>query len=503
MESSFTSEEVFTGAKTSFQKGEFAAIPKRGITIETCKKYGYTIGTLNGRTVQAAPYYASRRLVAHHTRDADKNFAWVGKPQGIELFGQHLWARGGKRVVITEGEIDCMTFAQCQDLKWPVVSLPSGIQSAVKYIKHNLDWLESFTEVVLAFDDDEPGRKGVSDVAPLFTPGKVRIARYDGYKDVNELYVEKCFAQAPVLQCIYQAQTYRPDGILNGAELWEALLEENPEGLSTPYPELDKFTHGIRPGELVMFTAGSGIGKSTAVNEIAYHLGQKHGKSIGIIALEESKKRTAERYLGIHLSKPLHISRKGVSKEQLEEAFHATIGNGKYWVYDHFGSLDSENLLAKIRYMVVGCGCEFIVLDHISIVVSGMDEGEESERKTIDKLMTKLRSLVQETGVGILAVAHLKRPGQGKSYNEGRQVSLTDLRGSAAIEQLSDIVISLERDQQGSTQNTSTMRVLKNRPIGKTGVCGQLVYDESTGRLLPMDGEGAFVSTGPAVNTDF
>ena len=105
--------------------------------------------------------------------------------------------------------------------------------------------------------------------------------------------------------------------------------------------------------------------------------------------------------------------------------------------------------------------------------------------------MTRLRSLIEETGILVLAVVHLKRPDKGKSYNEGRPVSLTDLRGSGSLEQVSDVVVSLERDQQGDEPDTATVRVLKNRPLGITGLAGTVRYDRETGRLLPCgDGDG-------------
>ena len=176
----------------------------------------------------------------------------------------------------------------------------------------------------------------------------------------------------------------------------------------------------------------------------------------------------------------------------LKAAFDAVMGNGKWYIYDHFGSSDIDTLLSKLRYLAVGLGCKAIVLDHISIVVSGLDESEgESERKIIDKLMTRLRSLIEETGILVLAVVHLKRPDKGKSYNEGRPVSLTDLRGSGSLEQVSDVVVSLERDQQGDEPDEATIRVLKNRPLGITGLAGTVRYDRETGRLLPCDdGDG-------------
>jgi twinkle protein len=97
--------------------------------------------------------------------------------------------------------------------------------------------------------------------------------------------------------------------------------------------------------------------------------------------------------------------------------------------------------------MATVCKVDFIVLDHISIVTSGIESSSEGERKDIDILMTRLRSLIEETGIGIVAIVHLKRV-NGKNFNEGAQVSLSDLRGSGSLEQLSDNVIALERNQQ-------------------------------------------------------
>ena len=106
--------------------------------------------------------------------------------------------------------------------------------------------------------------------------------------------------------------------------------------------------------------------------------------------------------------------------------------------------------------------------------------------------MTKLRSLVEETQVGMLLVSHLKRP-EGRGFEEGREITLGHLRGSAGLGQLSDMVIGIERNQQDQdTKNVSTVRILKNRFSGETGVACSLIYNLSTSRMLetePMDFE--------------
>jgi twinkle protein len=138
--------------------------------------------------------------------------------------------------------------------------------------------------------------------------------------------------------------------------------------------------------------------------------------------------------------------------------------------------------------MAKSLDCKWIFLDHLSILVSGQDDGDE--RKSIDVLMTKLRSLVEETGVGLLLVSHLRRPSGDLGHENGKEVTLSHLRGSASIAHLSDSVIALERNQQSDDEViscTTTIRILKNRYTGETGVCSYLHYDKKSGRMSQID----------------
>jgi twinkle protein len=137
-----------------------------------------------------------------------------------------------------------------------------------------------------------------------------------------------------------------------------------------------------------------------------------------------------------------------------------------------------------VRYLAKSVGCGWVVLDHLSIVVSGL--GDDDERRLIDNAMTSLRTLVEETGIGLILVSHLKRPQGNKGHEEGAVTSLSQLRGSHAIAQLSDAVIGLERDQQSETPDVTTVRVLKNRFSGQTGPAGLLAYNHATGRLFEV-----------------
>jgi twinkle protein len=230
---------------------------------------------------------------------------------------------------------------------------------------------------------------------------------------------------------------------------------------------------------LVTVTAGSGIGKSAFMREIAHHL-LNLNETVGMVMLEESTRRTGLGLMGLAIDKPLHLTREGVTPLEMKTAFDKTLGTGRVFMYDHFGSSEVDHLMNKLRYMVKGLGCNWIILDHLSILVSGL-EGID-ERRLIDQAMTMLRTFVEETKCGLLLVSHLKRP-DGKGHEEGAHTSLSQLRGSHAIAQLSDIVIGLERNQQSDNPNETQIRVLKNRFSGETGEAGKLYFNRDTGRL--------------------
>lgn len=468
------------GTKILTTQGEVQALTSRKIREDTCQQFGYRVGEYNGRPAQFAYYFdpTTRKPVACKVRFANKDFLFLGDGSNAPLYGQWLWKDGGKKVVVTEGEIDALTVSQLQGGKWPVVSVSKGSRGAKKDLQKAYDWLIKFDEVVLMFDMDDPGREAAIECAQLFPPGKCKIADLP-LKDANDCL--KAGRGEEVIQAMWNAKVYRPDGIIGGEDLWaEIIKSDTAYAVLYPWLSLNELLHGLRLGELVTITAGSGIGKSAVVRELAYHL-LNMNERVGMLMLEESTRRTALGLMGLAMNKKLHMSNEDMPEAHLREAFDKTVGTGRLFLYDHFGSTEIENLLSRVRYMAQALDCKWIILDHLSIVVSGLDAGGD-ERKLIDMAMTMLRTLVQELNIGLILVSHLKRP-EGKGHEEGAQTSLNQLRGSHAIAQLSDIVIGLERNQQGENPNETVVRVLKNRFSGQTGIGATLFYDDHTGRL--------------------
>ena len=479
----------------------------RGISTDTFKKFSYYKGP-NGEHV-ANMYDKDGAIIAQKMRYQDKTFSWKGDTKNTVPFGLNLWRSGGKRITITEGEIDCMSISEALGGKYPVISVSNGAASAKKDLKKHIEHINSFDEIVLWFDNDEPGRKAVQEVSSLFPPGKVYTVNSGEFKDANEVLKSK--GKAGVLQHYYETKKYTPSGIVNANEGgFDSLMEDadSDEVYNTQFMDLT-----IAKGAMTTFVSGSGMGKSTIVREIGHHLLTTHGLTVGHVALEENNSVSKRAYLGIEMNESL-VSKKKWSEykvvsenvTKIKAAYEKVIGTDRLYLYNHFGSLDSDSLLNKLRYLAVGAGCDVIILDHISIVVSGLEDMGDNERRVIDVLMTKLRSLVEETGVGMVLVSHLKRPSGDRGHEDGVQVSLSHLRGSGSIAQLSDKVIGLEGNQQDEEHsNERIIRCLKDREEGeKVGILGHAVYNSEIGRLLPTEVEENTDNAGfTAENTDF
>jgi twinkle protein len=470
-------------------RGDYQDLPDRKLFEKTLRKFGYKFGTTSdGTPCHIAPLYNNKgQLVAQKLRMPGKDFRVVGSLDDACLFGENVYESGGKRLVITEGEIDCLSYAQASGLTWPVVSVPNGAQSAAKAIRRSLSYVESFEEVVFLFDQDKPGRNAARECADLLPPGKAKIAT-TSLKDPNEML--KAGLVGELKSAVYEAKSHRPDGVVDGSDIDLSMLQTvTPRGLSIPYKELNDAIHGLRQRELVMVCAGSGIGKSTLVKELGFHLTTAHNAKVGYICLEESLAKTAQSLVALDNGVPIGNLMEEPSlltDDQWKESYDKAVAPSVF--YDAFGSTDVDNIISRMRYLAVGAQCQFIVLDHVSMVVSGLDV---DERKTLDVLMTRIRSEVcEQTNVGVIAVSHLRRNSGKESFNEGGTVSVTDLRGSAAIEQLSDIVLAAERDQQsGENSSRTTLRLLKNRPFGQVGIVGHCEYQSLTGRLVPVDAD--------------
>jgi len=482
---------INNASSTLKTEGVVDAISERRISKDTARLYNTQIKKTGSMTTHHIYQYFDKNAthIANKIREVkDKKFWSEGNLTGSGLFGQNIFGKAGKFITVCEGEIDAMSAYELLGSKWPVVSIKNGAASALQNCRDSFEYLNKFEKVVLCFDSDKAGKEASLEVADLFEPNKCLIMDME-LKDANEYL--KTNQREKFSKCWWNSSPFTPAGIVNLADLGATLYDEKYcETVLYPWNGLNDKTYGMRTGELVTFTSGAGMGKSSIIRELMHHIMSNTKDNIGVLAMEENIRNTAFNIMSVEANERLYIKeiREKFSREQLQEWQDKTIGTGRFLAFDHFGSMSNDEILSRIRFMARALDCKWIVLDHLSILVSGQEDTDE--RKSIDILMTKLRSLVEETNIGLLLVSHLRRPSGDRGHEDGREVSLSHLRGSASIAHLSDSVIALERNQQADDPveaNTTTIRVLKNRYTGDTGVACRLHYDKESGRMTEID----------------
>ena len=470
----------------------FLELTDRKISLATAKKYGVK-ATADGDNITSHhyPYYNGHELTATKIRKRDKQFSWRGDTKQLGLFGENLFKAGGKFITLTEGECDAMAAYELMGSKWAAVSVRSGAAGGINDVKANLEYLESFEAIVINFDNDKPGKEAAIEVAKLLTPGKAKIMTLPvDFKDANDM-LRQGRHQAYV-SCFWDSKIYTPSGVLNLSDQFLAYQElRNNKLEAIPYPwfGLNKKLEGMRAGELVTLTGGTGLGKSSVTREIEHWLIDQTKDNVGVIALEENWSRTAEGIMAVEANAKLHLdSVKAQYKDEELDAYFEKVfmgeNSGRVWIHAHHGVNNVDDIFSKLRYMIIGLDCKWIVVDHLHMLV--LSTLESDERKAIDGIMHRLRTLVEETGCGMILVSHLRRVDGNRGHENGIETGLNHLRGSQSIAQLSDCVIALERNQQSDDDieaSTTKVRVLKSRYTGDVGVATHLIYDQETGRL--------------------
>ena len=468
---------------------DYQSLSPRRISQETCKKFGYGVALRGGKWVHVAPYYdEAGNVVAQHLRTEDKDFPWVGNPKAALMFGQQLWKAGGKKVVVTEGEIDAMSLSQAQGNKWPVVSIgcgaasPDTVSKVTKYIAKYSKWLESFEQVIFMFDSDEQGVASAKAAAKVLSPGKAHIATLPLH-DANEML--KANRVKELVDAVWQAVPWRPDGLVYIEDLIEEIQKPVEWGIPWCFDTLTNYTYGRRMGELYAFGAGTGIGKTDLLTQqIAYDV-EKLGLKVGCIFLEQKPVETGKRIAGKVAHQRFHVPDAGWVKEQLVEAVGALAK--KVVLYDNFGVTDWDEVRGHIRHMALSDGIKVFYLDHLTAMAD-----PSRERESLEILMRDMSALANELQVIIHFVSHLATP-DGKPHEEGGRVMIRHFKGSRAIGFWSYFMFGMERDQQDEddeAKHTTTIRVLKDRYTGQsTGCCFNIKYDADSGMLVEVEEE--------------
>lgn len=464
-------------------KKSYIPLEDRKISKASAEKYG--VWREGGTTY--FPYFNDNKHLANKVRYPDKEFSVEGDLRHSGLFGSQLFPAGSaKFITLVEGEYDALAAFELMGSRWPVVSVRNGADGAAKDVADNFEYLNSFPTIVIAFDRDEgklnertgqiryPGQEAAVAVAGMFPIGKVKILTFAEGKDPND-YLKNGLREQFNREW-WAAPGFTPSGLKLGREMWEEVSSpKNYETVPYPWDELNRQTYGIRLSELVVITAETGVGKTSTLREIVFNIRKANPEAgVGLMYLEEPNSDTALGLMSIEANLPLHLPdvREMVSTEELRGYFDSVINTDKLVIYDHFGSNNIQEILNKVRHMH-NLGCKYIILDHLSIVVS---DQSGDERKQLDEISTKLKTLCMELNIAVICVIHQNRQGQ--------------IRGTAGVEQLANIVLKLRRERLSEDpwrRNVTEIMIEKNRFCGRTGPGAYLHYNEHTGRLNPLN----------------
>lgn len=415
----------------------------------------------------------------------------IGKVKSdCELFGQSKFNKGGKFLVLASGEEDAQAIFTALNVEkvggksvlkkylTPVVSTTVG-EAALKQIKNNYEFITSFENVIIMYDNDKAGKEGAEKVAKILLAGQAKIASYRR-KDACDHSSRGEFKE--IVEAFWKAEQYSPVDVLHLNQMWDDFENED-SNVKIPFPDSwstlnDMLGGGMERGEVTVIGALTSIGKSTMINNIAYHLIENTPFKVGAMYLETTKREVVRDMLsldaGINLRK---ADRSSIDMSTLKRRFFDNLVKRDKFVYvDHQGSLSNEKIFDKLNYLAKAEGCDVIILDPIQACVNSNDNG------AIIEFMDTILKFAKETDTCVILVSHMRKPSDENPHN----VSEYNLLGSSSINQIAFNTILLSRDKMHDSnlvRNSTKIQLVKCRRVGSTGNAGWLRYDNETTHL--------------------
>lgn len=465
---------------------------ERGITRFTSEKYGVhtELDEENNVVSRYYPVTSNGKVVGYKKRTLPKTFIGIGNTKASnELFGQSVFESGQKYLVVTTGEEDAMAFAEVLrntsggvEYWTPCVSITAGDGSIIKQFKANYEYLASFSKVVLAFDNDEPGQRYLEEAARILPPGKVFIAKFPrDIKDACDML--KAGKAAELKQVFWKAEPFSRVDVLHLSQMWDDFENED-SNVKIPFPGAwsglnEMMNGGMEKGEITVLGALTSIGKSTLISNIVYNLIENTNFKVGTMYLESTKREVVRDLLSLDAGINLRTkAREGIDIEALKKRFFEGLARKNQFVYvDHQGSISTSEIFDKLNYLAKAEGCDVIVIDPIQAGVNSSDNA------AIIEFMDTLLKFAKETDTAIIAVSHMKKPSEDNPH----AVSEYQLMGSSSINQIAFNTILLSRDKMNPDpvkKSATKLQLVKCRRTGNTGEAGWLKYDHETTHLF-------------------
>jgi len=244
-------------------------------------------------------------------------------------------------------------------------------------------------------------------------------------------------------------------------------------GVPTGFTDLDRLTGGLQKSDLIVLAARPGVGKSSLALSLAHNAAIKHQISIAIFSLEMSKEQLAQRLLSMDASIDQQRLRTGwIEEDEWERIVYAvdTLSEANIWIDDTAG-ISTMEMRSKARRLQAEHGVDLIIVDYLQLMQATIG-GKRNENRVqeISEISRSLKGLARELNIPILALAQLSRAVESR---QSKVPQLSDLRESGSIEQDSDIVMFIYRDDvynpESERKNIADIIIAKHRngPVGE------------------------------------
>lgn len=253
-------------------------------------------------------------------------------------------------------------------------------------------------------------------------------------------------------------------------------------GVKTGFPMIDSYTGGMKPGEVIIVAARTGVGKSAILINIALNVGLAGGRVV-LYSLEMSQGQVLNRMLSASISRNL---RKGIRKEDIEEVLRPAV---KAMIETKIAlnctpSIGLDAIRESMaRYIARNGPPALIIVDYLQLVTVS---GRRSRYEEVGEVSRGLKQLASQSGCPVVAAAQLSR----ESERAGK-VQMSHLRESGSIEQDANVIMLVEM-AENSTE-AMDVHIAKNRD-GEVGTV-QLIFEKSTQRIRGFGQHGPLVTT--------
>lgn len=459
----------------------------RGISEKTLTEMKVTEGIEwmpqkngNANTVQFN-YYHNGELINTKFRTGDKYFKLVS---GAELLPYNIDAiRGTKECIITEGEMDALSFYECG--RTDVVSVPNGANANLDYLDDYIeDYFDDKETIYIASDSDTKGVILRDELIRRFGAERCRVVEYgDGCKDANE-HLQR-FGRESLLRCISDAPEIKLEGVFTVSDFeqsLDALYEHGlQKGMTTGHDNFDQLC-SFETKRLCIVTGVPGSGKSEFIDEIAERLNIRYGWRFAFFSPENAPlsyhaSKLIEKFTGKKFDKQhLSCGEYGQAKQHLEKNFFFISPESDFRV---------DAILDRAKFLVRRKGVKVVVIDPYNRLEDESDG--EKETKYISMLLDKLTFFAQRHDVLFILMAHPTKMQTDKNGNP-EIPSLYSISGSAHFYNKADYGIVVHRNRANETVEIYVKKV-RFRHLGKCGVA-LFKYDMYNGRYTPfVDGK--------------